>query len=117
MISSAVGPAGAAGEHRAEAVVVDDADDQLDARGRHRLHDKPVELGSPARATACSISRGGGAHRLGPVEPELDAAGVGLVHEPGRDRLERDRPAELGRGRDGLLGVANDARASISGSP
>ena len=98
-------PAGAAGEHRAEAVVVDDADDQLDPRGRHRLNDQSVEPVSGARDGVFDLG-GGGAHRLGPFESEPDAAGVGLVHEPGRARLERDRPAELGRGRDRLLGVA-----------
>ena len=49
LISSAVVPPGAAGEHRAEAAVVDDADDQLDALGRHRLHDQARRASWPAR--------------------------------------------------------------------
>ena len=61
---------------------------QLHSDRRHRLHDQPVEPEPRARHGILDLGSGG-AHLLGAVETEQDAAGVGLVHEPGGDGLQR----------------------------
>ena len=64
--------AGPAGQHRTEAVIVDDAHDQLDSRGRHRLDDEPFEVEPGERDRLLDLSRrGADAHPLprDPAEP------------------------------------------------
>ena len=67
-------------------------------------------------ATAPAISRAARPAPRPAAEAEPHAADVGLVHEPGRDRLERHVAAELGGAARRRAGVAATVAATC-GTP
>ena len=111
-------PAGAAREHRAEAVVVDDADDQLDARPGPSAARPGRRAGSPARRDRGSISRRRGSHRLGACRaPSRTPPASLLCTSPGALALSATGTPELGRRGDRLRRRRRRRGSSISGRP
>ena len=88
----------AAGDDRTEALVREHADEHLDARVGHPLDEEVLGAASRRPRAACAISCAARRTAVGPVRPSRTAPGLRLVHDAGRDALQRDRPAELRRG-------------------
>lgn len=102
-------------EHGAEAVVVDDADDQLDSTRDHPLHEQTLELQTRARDGRLDLKRRA-VHGVRPVEVQTHPAGVGLVKQSRGDRLERHRSAESAAAST-ASSASGTTRALTSGRP
>ena len=92
----------AAGDHRAEALVVDHAHQQLHAGAAHRLHQQSVEPVAGAGDRRGDLRAPRPRTASGPSQAEAHAARVALVHQPRGDRLQRDRTSERRRRGHGL---------------
>ena len=107
----------AAGDDRAEALVREHADEHLDARRRAIRWTRKSSAGVPGGLERVRdlLRRAPDRGRPGQTEPHR--AGLRLVHDAGRDALERDRPAELGGGLRGRGDRATTRRCSTSAMP
>lgn len=87
---------------------MDDADEHLDAGGRHALDDdgrRGVAGGDDGAVHLARRAPDG--TRAG--QPQPDAAGLGVVHETRCHRLERDAGADVACGPRGRLRARRDA--------
>ena len=84
----------AAGDDRAEPLVGQHADEHLDARVRHPLDEEVLDRRARRLERLRDLLRRA-PDRGRPAQPEPHRARLRLVHDAGRDALQRDRPAEL----------------------
>ena len=83
-------------EHgRPELRIAAQAEDELDARRRHRLDQQPAD-GEPAAPARLEQRQGGAVDGIVAAQSERDPADVGLVDQPDGIELERHRPRRSG---------------------
>ncbi len=90
---------------RPERRVTPQPDDQLHARGGHRLDEEAADVDAAVGGEVKQLRRGL-PHRRVAHEPEPDTADVGLVGQAESIELQRDRPSDRPGSVDRLIGIA-----------